>query len=202
MKHCETQPLATVVIVGTGQGGFQTALSLSELGFTGRVVLLGDERELPYQRPPLSKDYLGGKADPKGIRLRPQRFYAEHQLELRVGERAAAIYRGARQVVLTSGERLPYDHLVLAIGARNRALPVPGDGLDGVFQLRSLAEAEALRPQLDRVQRVAVVGAGFIGLEFAAVAAAGERSRPHTGAGGRSLLRPEGLVVHLPERQT
>ena len=171
MKHRETQPPATVVIVGTGQGGFQAALSLRELGFTGRVVLLGDERELPYQRPPLSKAYLTGKADPEGILLRPERFYAEHQLDLRVGERAAAIDRGARQVVLTSGERLPYDHLVLATGARNRALAMPGDGLDGMFQLRSLAEAEALRRRLDRVQRVAVVGAGFIGLEFAAVAA-------------------------------
>src|ERR687897_788077 len=101
----------TVVIVGTGQGGFQTAASLREGGFDGRVVLVGDEPELPYQ------------------------------------------------------------HLVLATGAHNRALPVPGGGLDGVFQLRSLAEAEALRRRLDGARRAVVVGAGFIGLEFAAVAA-------------------------------
>ena len=161
----------TVVIVGTGQGGFQTAASLREGGFDGRVVLVGDEPDLPYQRPPLSKAYLTGKAGAALVRLRPERFYAERRLELRAGERAAAIDRAGRQVVLTSGERLPYDHLVLATGAHNRALPVPGGGLDGVFQLRSLAEAEALRRRLDGARRAVVVGAGFIGLEFAAVAA-------------------------------
>ena len=161
----------TVVIVGTGQGGFQTAASLREGGFDGRVVLVGDEPDLPYQRPPLSKAYLTGKADAALVRLRPERFYADRRLELRAGERAAAIDRAGRQVVLTSGERLPYDHLVLATGAHNRALPVPGGELDGVFQLRSLAEAEALRRRLDGARRAVVVGAGFIGLEFAAVAA-------------------------------
>lgn len=162
----------TVVVVGTGQGGFQAAASLREEGFEGRVVLLGDEPDLPYQRPPLSKAYLTGKAGAELVRLRPERFYAEHRIELRAGERAAAIDRAGRQVVLASGEeRLPYDHLVLATGAHNRALPVTGGGLDGVFQLRSLAEAEALRRRLDVARRAVVVGAGFIGLEFAAVAA-------------------------------
>ena len=161
----------TVVIVGTGQGGFQTAASLREGGFDGRIVLVGDEPDLPYQRPPLSKAYLSGKANAELVRLRPERFYAEHRIELRAGERAAAIDRAGRQVVLTSGERLPYDHLVLATGAHNRALPVPGSELDGVFQLRSLAEAEALRRRLDGARQAVVVGAGFIGLEFAAVAA-------------------------------
>lgn len=161
----------TLIIVGAGQAGFQAAASLREEGFEGRLILLGEEPGLPYQRPPLSKAYLTGKADAELVRLRPEHFYAEHRLELRSGEPAAAIDRTGRQLVLASGERLPYDHLILATGARNRALPVAGGTLDGVFQLRSLAEAEALRQRLDAARRVVVIGAGFIGLECAAVAA-------------------------------
>lgn len=161
----------TLIIVGAGQAGFQAAVSLREEGFEGRLVLLGEEPGLPYQRPPLSKAYLTGKADADLVRLRPAHFYTEHRLELRSGERAAAIDRAGRQLVLASGGRLPYDHLILATGARNRVLPVSGCELDGVFQLRSLAEAEALRQRLDAARRVVVIGAGFIGLEFAAAAA-------------------------------
>ena len=143
-----------------------------QAGGTGRVVLVGAEPHLPYERPPLSKAYLNGKADADAVRLRPERFFAERRLELRAGERAGRIDRAGRRVVLGSGEALPYDHLVLALGSRNRALPVPGAGLDGVAQLRTLAEAEALRRRLDAAREAVVVGAGFIGLEFAAVAAA------------------------------
>jgi 3-phenylpropionate/trans-cinnamate dioxygenase ferredoxin reductase subunit len=166
-----TQP-GTVVIIGTGQGGFQVAASLRDEGFDGRVVLVGDEGDLPYQRPPLSKAYLTGEADADLVRMRPDRFFAEHGLELRAGVRATRIDRAGRQVILESGEALPYDHLVLAVGARNRPLPVPGADLDGVLQLRTLGDAEALRRRLDAARQAVVVGAGFIGLEFAAVAAA------------------------------
>jgi 3-phenylpropionate/trans-cinnamate dioxygenase ferredoxin reductase component len=162
----------TVLVLGTGQAGFQVAASLREEGFDGRVVLVGDEPGLPYQRPPLSKAYLTGKADANAVRLRPDKFFVEHRLELRAGERAARIDRAGRRVALASGEAIPYDHLVLALGARNRALPVPGAGLDGVAQLRTLGDAEALRGRLDAARQAVVVGAGFIGLEFAAVAAA------------------------------
>ena len=162
----------TVLVLGTGQAGFQVAASLREEKFDGRVVLVGDEPGLPYQRPPLSKAYLTGKADADAVRLRPDRFFAEHRLELRAGERAARIDRAGRRVVLASGEALPYDHLVLALGARNRALPVPGAELDGVVQLRTLGDAEGLRRRLETTREAVVVGAGFIGLEFAAVAAA------------------------------
>jgi 3-phenylpropionate/trans-cinnamate dioxygenase ferredoxin reductase subunit len=162
----------TVLVLGTGQAGFQVAASLREEKFDGRVVLVGDEPGPPYQRPPLSKAYLTGKADADAVRLRPDRFFAEHRLELRAGERAARIDRAGRRVVLASGDALPYDHLVLALGARNRALPVPGADLDGVVQLRTLGDAEGLRRRLDAAREAVVVGAGFIGLEFAAVAAA------------------------------
>jgi 3-phenylpropionate/trans-cinnamate dioxygenase ferredoxin reductase component len=162
----------TVVVLGTGQAGFQVAASLREERFDGRILLVGEEPEPPYQRPPLSKAYLTGKADAKSVRLRPEKFFADHRLELRAGERAARIDRAARRVVLGSGEALSYDHLVLATGARNRALPVPGAALDGVAQLRTLGEAEALRQRLAAARQAVVVGAGFIGLEFAAIAAA------------------------------
>ena len=162
----------TVLVLGTGQAGFQVAASLREEGFDGRVVLVGEEPEPPYQRPPLSKAYLTGKADADAVRLRPEKFFAEHRLELRAGERAARIDRAGRRVALVSGGALPYDHLVLAVGSRNRALPVPGAELDGVVQLRTLADAEELRQRLEAAREAVVVGAGFIGLEFAAVAAA------------------------------
>ena len=162
----------TVLVLGTGQAGFQVAASLREEGYDGRVVLVGDEPGLPYQRPPLSKAYLTGKADAVGVRLRPDKFFADHRLELRAGERAVRIDRAGRRVVLASGEALPYDHLVLALGARNRALPVPGAEFDGVVQLRTLGDAEGLRRRLEGTREAVVVGAGFIGLEFAAVAAA------------------------------
>jgi 3-phenylpropionate/trans-cinnamate dioxygenase ferredoxin reductase subunit len=161
-----------VLVVGTGQAGFQLAASLREGGYEGRVLLVGEEPELPYQRPPLSKAYLMGKADAAQLRFRTAAFYAENRLEIRAGARVLRIERAARRVLLASGEALPYEHLVLATGARNRALPVPGAALDGVLSLRTLAEAEALRRRLETARRAVVVGAGFIGLEFAAVAAA------------------------------
>lgn len=162
---------AAVVIVGAGQGGFQVAASLREHGFAGRIVLIGDEPGLPYQRPPLSKTYITGATSAEGLLLRHAPFYAQHAIDYRAPERAVAIDRAHRRVRLASGEDVAYDHLVLATGARDRPLPVPGADLDGVMRLRTLAEAEALRQRLGAVREVVVVGAGFIGLEFAAVAA-------------------------------
>jgi 3-phenylpropionate/trans-cinnamate dioxygenase ferredoxin reductase subunit len=165
-------PPGVVLVLGTGQAGFQAAASLRDEGFDGRVVLVGEEPEPPYQRPLLSKAYLTGKADVEAVRLRPGKFFAEHRIELRAGERAVRVDRAGRRVLLASGGALPYDHLVLALGSRNRALPVPGADLDGVVRLRTLADAEGLRRRLEAAREAVVVGAGFIGLEFAAVAAA------------------------------
>lgn len=160
----------TVLIAGAGQAGLQTAASLRQSGFGGRVVLVGEEAQLPYQRPPLSKAYLTGKLGTGGIRLRGEEFFAAGDIELRGGERVVEIDRLGRAVRLASGEQLGYDHLVLALGARNRPLPVPGAYQTHVFGLRSVEEADKLRVALVSARRVAVVGAGFIGLEFAAVA--------------------------------
>ncbi len=160
-----------VVVVGAGQAGFQVAASLREAGWQAPITLIGEEDALPYQRPPLSKAYLAGKTDRDGLWLRPPAYLEEHRIALRRGVRAVAIDRTERRVHLTDGGVCAYDHLVLATGSRNRALPVPGADLSRVHQLRSLDDADALRAGLDGVRAIVVVGAGFIGLEFAAVAA-------------------------------
>ncbi|BAU89614.1 FAD-dependent pyridine nucleotide-disulfide oxidoreductase [Methylorubrum populi] len=165
-------PIETIVVVGAGQAGFQAAASLREAGFSGRLTLVGEEAALPYQRPPLSKAYLAGKTDARGLLLRQESFFAEHRIDHLSGTRVTAIDRAERGLRLSDGGRLAYGHLVLATGTRNRALPVPGAELTGVRQLRSLDDADALRAAIADIRRIVVVGAGFIGLEFAAVCAA------------------------------
>jgi len=161
----------SVVVVGGGQAGFQTAASLRQGGFRGRITLIGDEPGLPYQRPPLSKAYLLGKVAADGLCFRPTTYFADQRIDL-LHDRVTNIDRANRRIALAAGAALDYGHLVLAPGARNRPLPVPGAELAGVFGLRTLADADALRPRLRAARSVVVVGAGFIGLEFAAVAAA------------------------------
>jgi 3-phenylpropionate/trans-cinnamate dioxygenase ferredoxin reductase subunit len=160
----------TVVVAGAGQAGSQTAASLREAGFTGRVVLVGDEPHLPYQRPPLSKGHLTGAAARDNLWLHPSTFYEHHDIELRLSERVNRIDRPNNRVELAGGETLGYDHLVLALGARNRTLPLAGTELDGVVGLRTLAEADDIRDRMSRARNVVVVGGGFIGLEVAATA--------------------------------
>src|SRR5437763_2626035 len=159
-----------VVIVGAGHAGFQLGASLRQGGFDGAIVLLSDERVLPYQRPPLSKDYLDGKIGLDLLLMRPEAFYRDHRIDYLPDTRAIEIDRPGRQLRLASGENLGYDHLVLATGARNRVPPLPGIELDGVCYLRNLAETDELRQRLAAAEHIVVIGAGFIGLEFAAVA--------------------------------
>jgi 3-phenylpropionate/trans-cinnamate dioxygenase ferredoxin reductase component len=163
---------AVVAVVGAGQAGFQTASSLRQEGFSGRIVLIGDEPALPYQRPPLSKSYLAGESGLDELWLRPEAFYEKQQIELVTGETVTAIDRPGRSLRLASGAEIACDHLVLATGARFRPLVVPGAELDGVLPLRTLADADMLRERLPETREVVVVGAGFIGLEFASVARA------------------------------
>lgn len=164
--------MSGVVVVGAGQAGFQVAASLREGGYADPITLIGEEAALPYQRPPLSKGYLTGKVEAQGLPLRPAAYLAEHRIAHRAQIRATRVDRASRSVHLSDGTSLAYDHLVLATGSRNRTLPVPGAGLAGVHQLRSLDEAEAIRGALAGAGRIVVVGAGFIGLEVAAVCAA------------------------------
>ncbi|RFC71911.1 FAD-dependent oxidoreductase [Streptomyces sp. AcE210] len=161
----------SVVVVGAGQAGLETAAALRGRGYEGRITLVGDEPSGPCDRPPLSKGYLAGTVPAADIALRPPSFYAAQDIELLSGDRVASVDRERRTVLLESGLRLPYGALVLATGCRPRTLPVPGASLTGVLTLRGLADAEDLRLRLSGPTRsVVVVGAGFIGLEVAATA--------------------------------
>jgi 3-phenylpropionate/trans-cinnamate dioxygenase ferredoxin reductase component len=161
---------AGVVVVGAGQAGYQTAESLRQEGYDGPITILGDEPHAPYQRPPLSKAYLLGETDKERLKFRPENFYAERNIDLRVNTSVNSIERDTKQVTLLGGDILDYDHLVLATGARVRELPVPGADLEGVFYLKTLDDIDRIEAHLAKTENVVVIGAGFIGLEFAAVA--------------------------------
>lgn len=158
------------MIIGTGQAGFQTAASLRSEGYADPITLIGEEPHIPYNRPPLSKGFVLGTQDAESIELRPVNFYKTHQINLLCGERVVGISRAEKQIEIASGGNLSYDSLVLAVGASNRRLPVPGGDLEGVLYLRSLAEAIFIKKRIEESQRIVVVGGGFIGLELAAVA--------------------------------
>ena len=161
---------AGAVIVGTGQAGFQTAASLRTEGYAEPITLIGEESEIPYQRPPLSKGFALGQQDLESIQFRPEGFYRDHRIELLASQRVTWIDPAARHVTLQTGREIAYEKLVLAVGSRNRKLRVPGGELDGVIYLRSLEEAVAARNRLSSANEVVVIGGGFIGLEMAAVA--------------------------------
>jgi 3-phenylpropionate/trans-cinnamate dioxygenase ferredoxin reductase component len=165
-------PVPVAAIIGAGQAGFQAAASLRQDGFAGRIVIIGGEPVPPYQRPPLSKSYLAGDSNLDELWLRPETFYATHEIEVVLGETVTAIDRQDRRLQLGSGGEIAWDHLVLATGARFRPLAVPGAELEGVLPLRTLADADVLRERWAGLHDVVVVGAGFIGLEFASVARA------------------------------
>jgi 3-phenylpropionate/trans-cinnamate dioxygenase ferredoxin reductase subunit len=163
------QASQTHVIVGAGHAGGKAAEALREEGFDGRIVLIGEEPEQPYERPPLSKDYLRGESPRKKARLHADGFYGDQQIELRTENTVERIDTEAREVVV-DGERIGYDRLLLATGAEPRRLSVPGSDLDGIHYLRDLSDADAIAARLDRGGRVVVIGAGWIGAEVAASA--------------------------------
>ena len=162
-----------VIIIGGGQAGIQAADSLRSGGYTDTITILAEEEGLPYQRPPLSKDYLAPTAvSPAALPLRPASFYTDNDIDLRTGVTATAIRRDARTVAISDGTELPYDYLILATGSRNRTLSCAGAEAEGIHSLKTLQDAEALHTALNTARDVVVVGAGFIGLEFAAAARA------------------------------
>ena len=163
-----------VVIVGAGHAGVQAAASLREEGYDGPVLLVGDEKELPYHKPPLSKTFIkDAAAQPQP--LRGEVFYTGHAIELRPGILVERVDTGARRLELAGGGNLAYDHLILATGSRPRILPLPGADLAGVLSLRSVADARLIRDHSHASEDVVVIGGGFIGLEIAATLAAGGR---------------------------
>ncbi|UYO48150.1 FAD-dependent oxidoreductase [Rhodopseudomonas palustris] len=159
----------TVLIAGAGHAGFQVAVSLRQAKYAGRIALINDEKHLPYQRPPLSKAYLKSGGDPNSLMFRPEKFFQDQAIEL-ISDRMVSIDRDGRKLLLASGTAIEYGHLVLATGARNRMLDVPNASLPDVLYLRTLDESEVLRQRMPDKKHVVVIGAGFIGLEFAATA--------------------------------
>lgn len=159
-----------IVIVGAGQAGLQAVITLRAEGFAGQITLVGDEPFAPYQRPPLSKAYLLGKMERPRLFLKPDSYF-EQACTLKSGVAAYAIDRAARRLTLADGSVLGYDALLLATGTRARPLDVPGADLDGVHLLRSIADVDALRPEIVAGRKCVIVGGGYIGLEVAAVAA-------------------------------
>jgi 3-phenylpropionate/trans-cinnamate dioxygenase ferredoxin reductase component len=160
----------TFVIVGASLAGAKAAEELRERGFDGRVVLVGNESERPYERPPLTKDYLRGESEREKAYVHKADYYAEHEIELISGTTVTAVDLNGAKVTLDDGQELAYDRLLLTTGAEPRRLSVPGSDLTEIYYLRTLADCDALRERLDSANRVAVIGAGWIGSEFAASA--------------------------------
>ena len=163
--------ISRIVVVGGGQAGGQAVDSLRREGYDGELFLVTEEGQPPYQRPPLSKDYLAGRHGLDRVLLRPEAFYAESSIELITGAKAASIDPGAHRVALAGGRTLGYDRLLLATGSRVRRLDgMPGADLEGVHYLRTLQDSDRIRAAMDGAERIVVVGGGYIGLEVASVA--------------------------------
>ncbi len=169
----------TIVIVGGGAAGFAAAQRLRDLGYGGTLTLISDDASAPYDRPNLSKDYLSGEAEADWLPLKPDAFYAENRIDLRLGVRATALDTGARRLTLEGGKSLTYDRLLMATGAGPNSLDLPGLEASCVHLLRSRADAEALIAAANGARTAAIIGASFIGLEVA------------------GALRKRGLEVHV-----
>jgi 3-phenylpropionate/trans-cinnamate dioxygenase ferredoxin reductase subunit len=177
---------AGVVIVGGGQAGLEAAAALRSQGYTSKIQLVGDEPHLPYQRPPLSKDYLSGKTDADSLLLRGEIYYKHHNIDLIINS-VTAIHRDMHEVGTASGRRIPYEKLILATGARNRAIPIRG--AEHVLYLRTWDESDALRARVKEASRAVVIGGGFIGLEVAAAIRGQGKSVTVVEAGARLMAR-------------
>jgi 3-phenylpropionate/trans-cinnamate dioxygenase ferredoxin reductase component len=157
-----------MLIIGGGQAGAQAIDTLRKEGFSGRLVLIGDEPALPYQRPPLSKKYLSGEMAADRLPFRHRSFYEEHRVELKLGQKAVGLDALARRVELADGEQLNYDRLLLCLGAESRLLTCPGAALNRVHYLRGLADVAPIQAGIKPGARIVIIGGGYIGLEAAA----------------------------------
>jgi 3-phenylpropionate/trans-cinnamate dioxygenase ferredoxin reductase subunit len=160
----------TIVIVGAGHAAGQACVSLRQEGYDGKILLIGEEPYLPYQRPPLSKKFLAGEIGIDRVHLKPPEFYIDADIEFHLKTRVTAIDRPHRAILLENGDRLSYDKLILATGTRVRQLDCPGHQLPGIHYLRTIADVERLQRDFTAGKRLVIVGAGYVGLEVAAVA--------------------------------
>jgi 3-phenylpropionate/trans-cinnamate dioxygenase ferredoxin reductase component len=186
---------ATYVIAGASLAGAKAAEALREEGFGGPVMLIGEETERPYERPPLSKDYLLGKAERETIYVHPQVWYGDHGVDLRLGTRVTGIDPAAHEIMLDDGSRAGYAKLLLATGSSPRRLPVSGSDAGGVHYLRRVGDSDEIKAAFAAAARVAVIGAGWIGLETAAAARAADVEATILEAAELPLLRVLGPQV-------
>jgi 3-phenylpropionate/trans-cinnamate dioxygenase ferredoxin reductase subunit len=193
---------AGIVIVGGSYAGLNAAAAARAAGFTGPITLVGDEPHLPYQRPPLSKDFLKGRVESSQLPLRAPKFFDDSAIELRRGHEVVAIDRHKQEVVLAAGDSLPYAKLVLATGCRPRKLSVPGSDAAGIHCLRTLDDAQAIARECAAASRVAIVGGGFIGLEIAAALRTMGKEVVVVEAQARLLARalPRELAAYIARR--
>jgi 3-phenylpropionate/trans-cinnamate dioxygenase ferredoxin reductase subunit len=185
----------SIVIIGAGQAGAQLAMSLRQGGFADRILLIGDEPHLPYQRPPLSKKFLSEHRPPDVLFLRPEKFWRDQDVTLDLGAPVAAIDRTRRRVAVAGGREIDYGTLVLATGTSARMPPIPGIAQAGVHVVRRIDDVAQLRPALDAARRVVIIGGGYIGLEVAAVVRGEGRDVVVLEALDRVLKRVTGPVV-------
>ena len=161
----------SIVVIGAGQAGLQTIMSLRQTGYESAITLVGDEAFLPYQRPPLSKAYLSGNMERERLFLKPDEFFTDNNVTLKLDTSVESLDAAAKSVTLSNGETLSFEYAVIATGSRPRLLNVPGRELANIFDLRGMADIDAMQPHFVEDKKLVVVGGGYIGLEAAAVAA-------------------------------
>ncbi|TDJ46406.1 MAG: pyridine nucleotide-disulfide oxidoreductase [Gammaproteobacteria bacterium] len=161
----------TIVIAGAGHAAGQATVSLRQGGFNGRIIVIGDEPYLPYQRPPLSKKFLAGEIENDRLLIRHDKFYTDHDIEVRLSTQVTEFDRNQQTIRLSDGKQLEYDRLILATGSQVRKIDMPGIDLDGVHYLRTIDDVARMREDFQPGRNLIVIGAGYIGLEVAAVAA-------------------------------
>ena len=158
----------SIVVIGGGLAGAKAVEALRDQGYDGTLTLVGDEQHLPYERPPLSKDYLAGKAERESMDVHDEDWYRDQRVELLLGTAATGIDAAAHEVTLANGRRLPYDKLLLATGSQARKLPLPGAGANGVYSLRKVEDSDRISEVIAKGGRLAMIGGGWIGMEIAA----------------------------------
>lgn len=161
--------MSGVIIIGAGHAAGQAVASLRQEGYTDAITIIGDEPHIPYQRPPLSKQYLSGEQGLERVYLRPEKFYADKDITLMKGETVSAIDPVAKTVSTASGGRLEYSKLIIATGSRPRKLSIPGSDLAGIHYLRTIADVDGIREEMGAGKKIVIVGGGYIGLEVASV---------------------------------
>ncbi|HLG89161.1 MAG TPA: FAD-dependent oxidoreductase [Alphaproteobacteria bacterium] len=181
-----------VLIIGAGHGGAQAAAALRQAKFGGSIALLGDEPDLPYERPPLSKEYLSGEKSLDRLLIHPAAFWTERNIAMLTGRRVTAVNPHAHQVICEDGFMIGYAHLIWATGGAARRLVCPGHDLTGVHTIRTRSDADRMRAELDSISHVVVIGGGYIGLEAAAVLAKAEKNVTVVEALNRVLARVAG----------